>query len=76
MVFDAEMLRGATRIEAKLMRSYASYSYSGGWQSAWGLPKPAQVLTRAGSEYVFRVEDGLTPADYQALAELELRSVG
>jgi CRISPR-associated protein Csx10 len=76
MVFDEKMLKQATGIEAELVRSYASYGYSGGWQSAWGLPKPAQVLSRCGSVYVYRAKSGLAPADYQALAELERRGIG
>ena len=75
MVFDAEMLKDATGIAATLVRSYASYGYSGGWQSAWGLPKPAEVLARCGSVYVFRAEE-LTEADYRALAALEIAGIG
>jgi CRISPR-associated protein Csx10 len=75
MVFDAEMLRQATGIEATLVRSYASYGYSGGWQSAWRLPKPAEVLARCGSVYVFKVP-ALTEDDYKALADLEIKGVG
>ncbi len=76
MVFDRELLQAATGIEAELVRSYASYHYGGGWQSAWGLPKPAQVLTRAGSVYVYRVGGDLAPDAYAALAELERRGIG
>jgi CRISPR-associated protein Csx10 len=75
MVFDAAMLAQATGIKAELVHSFASFGYGGGWQSAWGLPKPSQVLTRAGSVYVFR-SDGLTQADYQALARLEVQGIG
>ncbi len=75
MIFDADMLAKATEIKAKLVRSYAAYGYGGGWQSAWGLPKPSQMLTRAGSVYVFRA-DGLTQADYKALAKLEVQGIG
>jgi CRISPR-associated protein Csx10 len=75
MIFGADMLAKATGGQAELVRSYASYAYGGGWQSAWGLPKPSQVLARAGTVYVFRA-DRLTQADYQALAELEVRGIG
>ena len=75
MVFDEEMLEAATGIEAKLVRSYASYGYGGGWQSAWGLPKSAVVLTRRGSVYIFRAGE-LTDTDYQALADLEISGIG
>jgi CRISPR-associated protein Csx10 len=75
MVLDAEMLREATGVEAKLVRSYASYGYSGGWQSAWGLPKPAQVVARAGSVYLFEAKH-LSEDDVRALAALEIAGVG
>jgi CRISPR-associated protein Csx10 len=75
MVFDAAMLEQATGMQAQLVRSYASYHYGGGWHSAWHLPKPAQVLTRAGSVYVFS-KQGLTLDEYGALAELERRGIG
>jgi len=75
MIYDAPMLAAVTGIKATLVRSYASYGYGGGWNSAWGMPKPSQVLARAGSVYVFWT-DGLTPADYDALAKLEWQGIG
>jgi CRISPR-associated protein Csx10 len=75
MVFDAEMLEAATGIKAALVRSYASYGYGGGWQSAWGLPKPAEVLARSGAVYLFCAEE-LADADYRSLANLEITGVG
>jgi CRISPR-associated protein Csx10 len=77
MVFDPDLLEAATGgLEAQLMRSYASYSYSGGWNAAWGLPKPAQVVTNAGSCYLFRMSGTLTESDCQALARLEETGIG
>jgi len=77
MVYDAEMLKADTGLEAELVRSYASYRYGGGWNAAWGLPKPAHVVTRMGSVYLFRVADDL---GYAALANvlrpLEKRGIG
>lgn len=72
IVFDEKMLAAATVIQAQLIRSFASYGYGGGWQSAWGLPKPAEVLAYAGSVYVFETDQ----PDFQALANLEVQGIG
>lgn len=77
MVLDEEMLREAARVQdasLKLIRSYATYGYRGGWQSAWGLPKEVEVTARMGSCYVFWTQDiGLWEP---ALAQLEITGVG
>jgi CRISPR-associated protein Csx10 len=72
MVFDEGALRAATGMEAKLVRSFAFYDYRGGWNTAWGLPKDTEVVTKMGSVYLFWAQ-GL---DYAALAKLEREGIG
>ena len=59
MILTAEMLQEMTgcKAEATLTRSFASYDYVSGWNSAWGLPKAADLITRMGSVFVFRTTD-------------------
>ncbi len=79
MVLEAEMLNraaGDKLASVSLARSYATYHYAGGWNSAWNLPKPASVCTRQGSVYLFCAANGLGPEQYQALAELQQSGLG
>ena len=77
MVLNEEMLQEAAGVRdasLKLIRSYATYGYRGGWQSAWGLPKEVEVTARMGSCYVFWTQDiGLWEP---ALARLEITGIG
>jgi len=77
MVLTAEMLKEATGLaddSLELRRSYATYGYRGGWQSAWGLPKDTEVTAAMGSCYMFwTTEIGRWE---KALADLEARGVG
>ena len=77
MVLTAEMLKEATGVaddSLELRRSYATYGYRGGWQSAWGLPKDVEVTAVMGSCYVFWTAD--IDKWEQALVDLEARGVG
>jgi CRISPR-associated protein Csx10 len=81
IVLDAELLSEATGgaigvDEVTLVRSYASYHYAGGWNSAWRMPKPAEVCTDRGSVYLFHARGGLSSGHYRALADLQQRGVG
>jgi CRISPR-associated protein Csx10 len=79
MVLEADLLRRAANgalATASLVRSYATYDYIGGWHGAWQMPKPAEICTRRGSVFLFHAPDGLTDADYQALAGLQQTGVG
>lgn len=81
MVANAELLRRATQgafagSGLELVRSYASYHYAGGWNSAWQRPKPAEVRTNKGSVYLFRVDDTLSSDQYAALATLQSTGIG
>jgi len=64
MVFDADMLQECTGIQAQLVRSYASYDYSGGWNIAWQLPKESRVVTHMGAVYVFHSAE-IQPGDLE-----------
>lgn len=83
MVVDAELLERTTRpmdrlfekgigINAQLVRSFATYDYRGGWNTAWGLPKDTEVVSKMGSAYLFHAGN----LDYAALARLEETGIG
>lgn len=78
MIITAEMLRKAAGLESKLtlLRSFASYSYTGGWHVQWERHKPSAVSTLMGSVFVFQAEDGLSTEDCQHLADLQINGIG
>ncbi len=55
MVITARMLQEMAdcNSEVRLVRSFASYGYAGGWNAAWGLPKETELVTNMGSVFVF-----------------------
>ena len=55
MILTAPMLQEITGCDAevRLIRSFASYDYVGGWNAAWGLPKETDLATHMGSVFVF-----------------------
>lgn len=59
MVLTASMLQDMAECPAdvRLVRSFASYDYVGGWNAAWGLPKQIDLVTRMGSVFVFQTPD-------------------
>ena len=59
MVLTAPMLQAmiGCEVEVTLVRSFASYSYVGGWNAAWGLPKETALITQMGSVFVFHAPD-------------------
>lgn len=74
--FSAAQLYQATGIQAKLLRSFASTSYSSGWNVLWQRPKASQVAVRKGSVFVFQADHSLSDEECQRLAELELSGIG
>ena len=76
MVITEEMLQEMSDCTAdvKLIRSFASYDYAGGWNAAWGLPKETELATCIGSVFVFRTPD--IDAWIPALKHLEKIGVG
>lgn len=66
-VVDADLLRATTGMadpSLSLVRAYAEPGWRGGWHAAWGLPRPAELVVRRGSCYLFRTSNlaGWTPA--------------
>ena len=85
MVLTAEMLEEMTKkteemtgIKAKLLRSFASYDYAGGWHALWQRPKESHVITRKGSLYVFEIDKKLelNDKDLEKLYQLQLQGIG
>ena len=76
MVITKEMLQemAGCMADVKLIRSFASYDYAGGWNAAWGLPKETELSTCMGSVFVFRTPD--IDAWIPALKHLENIGVG
>ena len=76
MVLTAPMLQEAADCAAEvvLIRSFASYDYVSGWNTAWGLPKEVDLTTCMGSVFVFRTSD--IDAWMPALRTLEKIGVG
>ena len=76
MVLTAEMLEEVTGIRARLLRSFASYDYAGGWHALWQRPKESHVITRRGSLYVFETDEELQNTDLEKLYQLQLDGIG
>jgi CRISPR-associated protein Csx10 len=60
----------------ELVRSEAATFYGGGWNAAWGLPKPVELRVHMGAVYLFHALNGLTTDDYQALARCQVVGIG
>jgi CRISPR-associated protein Csx10 len=60
----------------ELVRSEAATFYGGGWNAAWGLPKPVEMRVHMGAVYLFHAPKGLTAGDYQALARCQVQGLG
>jgi CRISPR-associated protein Csx10 len=76
-VISEAMLQQATGVvdgSLQLHRSYCSYDYRGGWNSAWGLMKDVELITNRGAVYLFST-DNIDPWR-PALAKLEETGVG
>jgi CRISPR-associated protein Csx10 len=76
-VVDADLLRAATGVDdpsLTLVRAYAAPGWRGGWQAAWGMARPSELVARRGSCFLFRTADA---SQWQmALADLEERGLG
>lgn len=59
-----------------LVRCETATSYGGGWNAAWGLPKPAELRVAMGGVYLFHAPQGLTADDYGALARCQVYGIG
>src|SRR4051794_10073945 len=76
-LLDADLLRAATGVDdpsLTLVRAYAEPDWRGGWQAAWGLPRPTELVARRGSCYLFRTANAA--AWTAALEALEATGVG
>ena len=76
MVITARMLQEMAdcNSEVRLVRSFASYGYAGGWNAAWGLPKETELVTNMGSVFVFHTPN-IGPW-ISALQQLENTGIG
>lgn len=78
-VISPEMLKEFAVVEdpsLQLHTAYTSYSYSSGWNSAWGLMKDVELVTNKGSVYLFSTSTQNRQIWENALSNLELRGVG
>ncbi|MCW5314973.1 CRISPR-associated RAMP protein Csx10 [Nostoc sp. KVJ3] len=76
-VISREMFKEFAVVEdpsLQLHTAYSSYSYSSGWNSAWGLMKDVELVTNKGSVYLFSTQNRQMWED--ALSNLEWRGVG
>jgi CRISPR-associated protein Csx10 len=73
---SADMLRDATGIEARLVRSFTTTRVVGGWHALWQRPKISHVAVRFGSLYVFETQHPLSNNDYTALERFERDGIG
>jgi len=77
MVYAAEQLAAQSGLAAELVASYAASDQVGGWNGAWGLPKPTALITKMGSTYLYRAAATADRATVvQALAQLETEGIG
>ncbi|MFN6484751.1 MULTISPECIES: CRISPR-associated RAMP protein Csx10 [unclassified Nostoc] len=67
-------VKDSTNLE--LHTAYSSYSYSSGWNSAWGLMKDVELVTNKGSVYLFSTSTQNRQIWENALSKLELWGVG
>jgi len=76
-VISPEMLQEFSEVEdssLELHVAYSSYDYLSGWNSAWGLMKDMELITRKGGVYLFSTEK-LEPW-LKGLEKLENQGVG
>lgn len=73
---SADMLRDATGIEARLVRSFTTTRIVAGWHALWQRPKTSHIAVRFGSLYVFEAQRPLTDDNYAALERLERDGIG
>ena len=76
-VISLEMLEEFSEVEdssLELHVAYSSYDYLSGWNSAWGLMKDMELITRKGGVYLFSTEK-LEPW-LKGLEKLENQGVG
>src|SRR5579884_92828 len=76
-VLDADLLRAAAGVDdpsLTLVRAYAAPAWRGGWNAAWGLPRPTELAAARGSCYLFRTTD--LAAWNAALEALEWQGIG
>src|SRR5262249_11629717 len=76
-VLTAAMLCDITGVvdeSLRLLRSYMSYDYRGGWHTGQRLPKDTELVTRSAGVFVFQTDD-LTPW-LAPLAALEVHGIG
>lgn len=78
MTLSGAMLREAAGLatEPTLLRAFASYGSGGGWNVQWNAPKQSEITTQMGSVFVFQAPGGLSDADWEHLARLQLNGVG
>ena len=76
MVLTAQMLQTMADCTAavKLIRSFASYDYTSGWNAAWRLPKETDLVSRIGSIFVFHTAN--IDSWFSALKTLENIGIG
>jgi CRISPR-associated protein Csx10 len=80
MTISENMLHQFTQINPsddptlRLQTAYSSYDYRSGWNTAWGLHKDVELVTRMSGVYLFSTEH--PERWFQKLAELEIWGVG
>jgi CRISPR-associated protein Csx10 len=67
-------ITGVADESLRLLRSYVSYDYRGGWHTGQRMPKDTELVTRSGGVFVFHTAD-LT-AWLAPLAALEVHGIG
>lgn len=67
-------LTGVTDENLKLHTAYSNYSYTSGWNSAWGLNKDTELITTKGSVYLFSTSE--PDKWYQPLTKLTHQGIG
>ncbi|MEM8806720.1 MAG: CRISPR-associated RAMP protein Csx10 [Cyanobacteria bacterium P01_G01_bin.38] len=62
--------------EITLHAAYTSHDYRSGWNSAWGLPKDTELVTKKGGVWLFSIPKDKQGDCYGALAKLERLGLG
>lgn len=70
------MLEELTGIKADPLRAFTGTLVQGGWNTLWQRPKITLPGVTMGSLFVFQARQTLTPANYAALARLQIDGIG
>jgi len=68
---------GPVGSKATLLRRYTNAAHRGGWNTAWGLPKDTEIVSKMSGVYIYHIPTEFVDERWmRALSDLELGGVG